>query len=64
MAGTSAAVWAKGLAFSYRRTRVFDSIDVELTQGTNFVVGVNGVGKTTLLRLILGDLRPVGGTGE
>jgi ABC-2 type transport system ATP-binding protein len=58
------SVQVRGLGFSYRTTTVFDAVDLDLTRGTNFVVGVNGAGKTTLFRLILGDLRPARGAIE
>lgn len=53
------------LKFSYPGT------DVEVLKNVNFtieagervaVIGANGIGKTTLMRLLAGDLKPTGGT--
>lgn len=54
------ALSARNLAFSYAKERepVLSGIDLELQHGTvNALLGANGVGKTTLLRLLLGLVR-------
>ena len=42
--------------------RAVDGISLEIGPGVTAVVGPNGAGKTTLLGLVLGFLRPTGGT--
>ncbi len=51
------------LAFAYENTTVLDNVNLTIRKG-DFVciVGPNGGGKTTLLRLVLGLLRPDRGT--
>lgn len=52
----------EGLSFAYDKELILDNISFEINQG-DFVglVGANGVGKSTLLKLILGDLKPRNG---
>jgi ATP-binding cassette subfamily F protein 3 len=50
------------LVFDAWGRRFFDGASVAIPAGTKVgVVGRNGVGKSTLFRLILGDLVPLGG---
>ncbi|HWX73554.1 MAG TPA: ATP-binding cassette domain-containing protein, partial [Xanthobacteraceae bacterium] len=50
------------LVFDAWGRRFFDAASVAIPAGTKVgVVGRNGVGKSTLFRLILGDLVPLGG---
>jgi zinc transport system ATP-binding protein len=53
----------RNLSFSYPQTPVLENVDLSIAAG-DFVcmVGPNGGGKTTLLRLILGLLTPTRGT--
>jgi zinc transport system ATP-binding protein len=53
----------RNLSFSYPQTPVLENVDLSIASG-DFVcmVGPNGGGKTTLLRLILGLLAPPRGT--
>lgn len=54
---------ARGLAFGYRPdARVLRGVDLALAPGVlTCALGPNGTGKTTLLRLLLGDLAPEAG---
>lgn len=48
----------KGLKFAYDKDLILDDINFEINEGDLVaLVGANGVGKSTLLKLILGDLR-------
>ena len=53
----------KNLDFSYKKTPVFSNINLSFPQGAIYgLLGENGVGKTTLLKLICGLQRPGQGT--
>ncbi|NLW55213.1 MAG: ABC transporter ATP-binding protein [Firmicutes bacterium] len=53
----------KEVSFAYERRLILDRIELAVEAGDFFgVIGPNGGGKTTLLRLILGSLEPVRGT--
>lgn len=53
---------ARALSFGYGRRTVLEGLDFEARSGeVTAVVGPNGVGKTTLLRLLGGLLRPASG---
>ena len=61
--GDVPAVEIGGMGFSYGSNRILDSVDLTICQGEFVgVVGPNGGGKTTLLKLILGLLTPDTGT--
>ena len=54
-----------GLAKSYNGQAVLDDVSFELERGDRLaVVGPNGVGKSTLLRLVSGIIEADGGTSE
>ena len=53
----------KNLDFSYKKTPVFNDINLSFPQGAIYgLLGENGVGKTTLLKLVCGLQRPTSGT--
>ena len=53
----------RNLDFSYRKMPVFSGINLTFPEGSIYgLLGENGVGKTTLLKLICGLQRPTGGT--
>ena len=52
----------KNLDFCYKKTPVFSNINLQFPKGAIYgLLGENGVGKTTLLKLICGLQRPVKG---
>ena len=56
---TTPAVEMKGIWFSYERTPILEDISFTLKQGDFLgMIGPNGGGKTTLLKLLLGILKP------
>ena len=59
---TEAGVSASGVWVSYGQREVLRGLDLEAVQGSlTALAGPNGVGKSTLLRLIAGALRPARG---
>lgn len=60
---SSTIIKSKKLAFAYDGDRVLDDISVEIKSGEYVgIIGPNGGGKTTLLKLMLGLLKPTAGT--
>ena len=61
--GGNDAVIIKGLAKSFDNKPVFSGADMLVKRGEKvFILGDNGCGKTTLLNIIAGKLRPSAGT--
>jgi ABC-2 type transport system ATP-binding protein len=57
------ALAARGIRKSYGRRQVLAGVDLKVAAGELVaVVGENGTGKTTLLRILAGDLRPDAGS--
>ncbi len=55
----------RGLCFSHGSRIVFDRVDLDIPRGSvTAVMGPSGTGKTTLLKLISGQLKPDAGTVE
>jgi phospholipid/cholesterol/gamma-HCH transport system ATP-binding protein len=55
----------RGLRFSRGEQVIFDGVDIDIHRGgVTAIMGPSGTGKTTLLRIIGGQLRPDAGTVE
>ncbi len=52
----------KNLNFSYGELKVFDNLSLTLRESCTVLEGVSGRGKTTLLRILAGLLRPQSGS--
>ncbi len=62
MIGMSCLVQIEGLEFAYHEQPVLRDINLQVEAGTTLgVIGPNGGGKTTLMRLLLGLLQPTRG---
>ena len=62
---TDTLVRIRGLRFSRGNRMIFDGIDMDIPRGEiTAIMGPSGTGKTTLLKLISGQLRPEAGTVE
>jgi len=64
-AGEAPLVRIRGLRFRRGEQVIFDGIDLDIARGlVTAIMGPSGTGKTTLLKLISGQLRPDAGTIE
>jgi phospholipid/cholesterol/gamma-HCH transport system ATP-binding protein len=63
--GTESLVRVRGLRFCHAGRCIFDGIDLDIRRGlVTAIMGPSGTGKTTLLKLISGQLRAEAGTIE
>lgn len=54
---------SKGFGYGSNRTELFEGVDIDIKRGERIcIVGANGIGKTTLLRILMGELGS--GTGR
>ena len=61
----NALLTASDLAFERRQRTLFRDIDIELAAGEILLItGANGIGKTTLIKVLAGILRPAQGRVE
>jgi len=61
--GDSPLVEIRGLRFARGSRMIFDGVDLDIPRGKiTAIMGPSGTGKTTLLKLIGGQLRPLAGT--
>jgi ABC-type multidrug transport system ATPase subunit len=58
---TSALLDIQSLGFSYPGRELFTDLSVSIKPGVTLVQGGDGLGKTTLLRLLSGELKPSSG---
>ena len=64
MAKMETVVSLRGLTHDYGNHLALDQLDVEIPPGVTGLVGANGAGKTTMLRILLGLLHPTSGSVE
>jgi len=64
-APTAPLVRIRGLHFARGEKRIFDGVDIDIHRGAvTAIMGPSGTGKTTLLKLISGQIRPQAGSVE
>ncbi len=61
--GGNDVLWAEGLGISFGGPTLFRNVDLEIKRGEKvFLIGPNGCGKTSLLKILLGIYAPTAGT--
>jgi ABC-2 type transport system ATP-binding protein len=62
---SSTVIHTRGLSKSYKGVDALKSLDLQVSQNSIFgFLGPNGAGKTTTIKLLLGLIRPTGGTAS
>ncbi len=61
---TSPIIAVRNLTHDYGEVVALRDLDLQVPQGITGLVGANGAGKTTMLRILLGLLHPTAGTVE
>ena len=65
MVDASMAVMVRGLRKEYGEIKAVDGLDLSIPSGCIYgLIGPNGSGKTTTIRMLMGLVRPTGGTAE
>ncbi len=65
MSQSSVSIFVKGIRKAFGATMALDGITMAFSSGTmHGVIGPEGTGKTTLMRIVLGLLKPTAGTIE
>jgi ABC-2 type transport system ATP-binding protein len=60
---TGPAIQTEDASFNYKKIKAVDSLSLEVPQGVSYgLLGPNGSGKTTFIRLLVGLLKPHSGT--
>lgn len=57
----SSIVTLRGVSFEFNDRTLFENLNMSIGQGLTALVGANGVGKTTLARLLSGEIEPSAG---
>jgi ABC-2 type transport system ATP-binding protein len=61
----TSAIRTENLSKRFRRTVALDGLDLDVPEGSIYgLVGVNGAGKTTAIKVFMNILRPTGGRSE
>ena len=61
--GGTEVLRCKGLEMAFDSKRLFENTDIEINRGERvFLLGANGCGKTTLFKIITGEIEPLAGT--